>query len=543
MKLLFCFLLVVALSYGYDTGHHADLTRNVLHLLGYNNNAQDVAAVTNWMVDYFSYTLEKEKIIELHALHFDNLFSLQNISFYWTTLASNTRNAIKAAVAKNDHLTYLATIGASIHAVQDFYTHSTWAEMHQTVCNCYRDETWFTQLKAVNGSVLQLVNTFQSIATYSYGDGENNCEEYIQYCLPAQKEHGDYCGGVNKDSYVRPFFENSYGFGFAASYEWVYNIHNWANEEANGASVISNAKAYSPSGDDKDDLEFTVEQSVLISYATKTPFSDDGHWKGPGSGSFKRFGTSGITFLAEENIYKDLFLEKQIWKPLITPNPYHVDPAANQAYSSAVEYFQAFSEIPIADRNFTKVKVRTVKVDIPDKINTPSPYAIVTIDGQDFEEAVQIDKINFSPHWTAIKFIPATSTNIEIVYALYNDKFPRSDDQFDLADGDGKIRMTMDVFSHKLVGNGGTDLDGVYDTTATAFAVDYDGNEVSFFVTQQQYGGCVVTGFPEPFCPDEAYTYLLAYSSCGADTGLDSGASDLKNTLLFAVSRFLMSFL
>ena len=104
----------------------------------------------------------------------------------------------------------------------------------------------------------------------SYGE----CDENSRNCLDAQLDHGDACGGINKDSYleltsstlflfvlpsfdlcakiqfdalfiyVRPYWEQSYGFAFSASVEWVNNIHQWASSINPGILVYSNTFLY-----------------------------------------------------------------------------------------------------------------------------------------------------------------------------------------------------------------------------------------------------------------------------------------------------------
>lgn len=39
-------------------GHHNDLTRNTLQLMGYNQYAQEIAGIANFFVDYYAFTPE-----------------------------------------------------------------------------------------------------------------------------------------------------------------------------------------------------------------------------------------------------------------------------------------------------------------------------------------------------------------------------------------------------------------------------------------------------------------------------------------------------
>jgi hypothetical protein len=347
-------------------------------------------------------------------MHHDNLQDLQMCSNYLNTLVQNTRIAVIAAVNNSDVLTYLSILGASLHAYQDFYTHSTWVELHQSSCGCYRDDTWFSTLSSVNGNVTLLIPTLQSLSTYSWG---KICDTYQRNCLPGLNEHGDYCSGINKDSYVRPKFEASYGFAFAGTVEWIYNVERWANESSNGPTVLDSAHNYiPPTPDDAEDLRKTVDYSIEISYATKTVFQDDGHWKGSGSGDYTRFFASALKFIASTNIYKNQYKQKKFYLSLVNPNLYDTHPPTD--YSDAVEVFVPYTQLPSELRSYRKIKVRTWFVNIPDKANTPSPYALVTIGNQTLEENVMDDQHYFKPHWTSISFVPSYIDVINSIHTL-----------------------------------------------------------------------------------------------------------------------------
>jgi hypothetical protein len=534
------FLLVISHSIQevrtYDTGHHADLTRNGLDVLGYGENAQDVAVVMNWLVDYYSYTLETESIVEMNSMHHDNLQDLQMCSNYLTTLVHNTRGAIIAAANDSDVLTYLSIVGATLHAYQDFYTHSNWVELHQSQCGCHRDDTWFSTLFDVNGNVTELIPTLASLSTYSWGE---ECDPYQRDCLPGLKAHGDYCSGVNKDSYMRPMFEASYAFAFAGTVEWIYNIERWANESPNGTTVVNNARNYQPAtGEDYDDLKKIVAYSIEISYATKTVFQDDGHYKGAGSGDFSRFFTSALKFIASSSVYKNQYKEKKFYLSLVNPNLYDIH--GSTEYSDAVEVFVPYSQLPSELRSYRKIKVRTWLVNIPDKkLNTPSPYATVTIGNQTLEENVMDDVTYFKPHWTSISFVPSNIDAVNIQYTLWNDRFPGHDEQIPIVnDNDGSMNTMYDIVTGTLSG----DVTGRYDSRYNLLQLQSGSNYVSLYIITQQFGNCSVSGFPNMFCDDEAYSQLYLSNFCGVDKGADSDANTLQISisLIFVLSLILL---
>jgi len=543
---LVCLLFFVCSCRAYDTGHHADLVRNVLPFFGFNNNSADVAVITNWMVDYFSYTLFSP-IEELNSLHFDNINSMRNVSNYYNTLAINLRSAIQDCVRSNDVLRFLGLVGLSTHAVQDFYTHSGWVDFHQSACGCYRDDTWFSALYAVNGSVLELQPYLQALSTYS-SQGGVACQPYEPNCFPGRIFHGDYCGGINKDSYTRPKFEASYSFAFAATWEWVFNVLIWADEAAGisynstdfattttlpGTSAfVRSAMSYAPNGDNLDDLVADVRSSVIVSYALRQPTAktgdlQDGHWKGPGTGSISRLVASTLSFERRDSVYHSLYSSRRIYAPITTPNLYF-DVIGDDRFPEVYNFFIPYSIINPAIHNFTKVKVRTTSVNVDNKLNTPSPYAIVTILGQRFFEAVQDDQYDFRPHWTSIKFIYANTTTVNIAYELWDDNFPNSDDQYTLTNNGNALNFMMDVYSHQLTFMNGGISTGIYEQLNNTVNVSYGDTKVSFYVTQQQQGNCTLnyeSQWGNMFCPDEAYTEYLLHPICGDETTNSGGAN------------------
>src|SRR2546423_9346833 len=87
-----------AVARGFDTGHHSDLTWDSIQDQGFGPTAIQIAQVQNWLVDYFSSTATdgfrvagvrvgdaKDARLkgDLDRMHFDNLYSTEQISRYW----------------------------------------------------------------------------------------------------------------------------------------------------------------------------------------------------------------------------------------------------------------------------------------------------------------------------------------------------------------------------------------------------------------------------------------------------------------------------
>jgi hypothetical protein len=302
--------------------------------------------------------------------------------------------------------------------------------------------------------------------------------------------------------------------------EWIYNIERWALESPNGITVLNDAHNYVP--DDAEELKKTVASSIDISYATKTVDKDDGHWKGAGSGDYTRFLQSAIEFIASTNIYKDQYSKKKFYLSLVNPTLYDIHGSSSE-YSDAVEVVVPYSQLPSQLRSYRKVKVRTWFVNIPDKANTPSPYATVTIGNQTLEENVMDDYNDFFPHWTSISFVPSNIDVINIQYTLWNDRFPADDVQIPIMnDTDGSMNAMYNILTGTFESG---DVTGKYDSLYNLLQLQSGSNMVSLYIITQQFGNCTVSGFPKKFCDDEAYSQLFLSNYCGLDKGADSAAT------------------
>jgi hypothetical protein len=523
-QLLLLLLALGLLANGYDTGHHNDLSRNVLQVFNYSTSAQKVVPLANWFTDYFSYTFDsQEKLPVLNLMHFDNLFTFENTSYYFSQLVLNTRNAIRDVATENDPLKYLMLLGCSLHAVQDYYTHSSWTSIYpQDSCACYRSETFWSVLAKTQGDLAQAVPSHLALHTYSYG----NCDPGTQYnCRKGTVPHGDYCEGINKDSYVRPYWEQSYAFAFAACIEWLYNVEKWAREV--NPSVVEAAKVWAPSpGEDTSDLDEDVKSSYVISYSVETPINEDGHWKGPGSGDLERLATSYAEFVPSKSIYKSLFVDQKLHEKITSPDLYIAPDARGKNVSPAMVFVTPFSNLTSAGlTDYIAVKLRTTHVKVDENLVTsPSPYAVVNIEGMDFVENIQHDKKEFNPHWTSIKFIPiANLTTVSMTYTLYDDEFPSDDDVVKIADKD-TLQFTLDLSTGLLSG----DVTGNFNSTSKVFTTSHEDNSVSFYVSTRTLSlDCESTSvFSVPFCEDEAYTQLGIHEVC---FGLGNNEQGTKN--------------
>ena len=138
----------------YDTGPHADLTRDALTSEGFGRAGANVGMVNNWLVDYYTnpdknpYSghasfligvtrlgLDRENWLNqwvegARRMHFDaekrqvempDLSNTAGVDREWRRLMFLTRKWVRYAGQRNDPYAVMSVLGISVHAVQDSY--------------------------------------------------------------------------------------------------------------------------------------------------------------------------------------------------------------------------------------------------------------------------------------------------------------------------------------------------------------------------------------------------------------------------------------
>ena len=400
---------------GSDTGHHADLTRDALQEAGFHPDAIRMVQVTNWLTDFYSNlptfglnTDFAEIRAEVEKLHFDNreaddgkLADFDSISRYWSHLTKNTRDAVRKAATDDDPLMLLSVLGISLHAVQDFYSHSNWVEKHPRAANApYRTETWFSELAKAP------IDGLKSGRFPNVGVSPDN--------------HGKYTGpGLNQDSYVRPRWDEAYAFAFAASVQWVRAAKGWADEV--NPDFWAKARTLPATAGLDADAEASFRISEWVSGG-----GNDGHWKGNGSGSLAEFAPFALGWMkAPDSPLVKQFKEAKVYT-LLTPGLY-------------TDATTTFPPVRRAAVHREAVLVRTLDVHVKDDLDPLEPaidplgdpdfYAVVTIEGNPYTETMQLDRSSITPSWTSFRILPAGIGKVAVTYSLFDeDGAVRGDD-------------------------------------------------------------------------------------------------------------------
>lgn len=286
----------------YDTGPHADLTRDALTSEGFGPAAADVGMVDNWFTDYYTnpdknpYSGHASWIIGVTRLglarerwpnrwveaarrmHFDaerrqvgmaDLSGTAGVEQEWQRLMHLTRRWVQYAGRRQDPLLVMAVTGISLHAVQDFYTHSNWVEDPHpedgrggpgVASLGYGDHpTWFDVPPQVRATLVGNRAVYTGVKgvprTHSHWREDQNRSLYH---------------GLNKDWPGRPKYEESYVTAYFASRQWIRAIRTWLGNEPlwRRAQTLPHTAA----------LAHDVEGATEISR-----FS--GHWQGGGEPS------------------------------------------------------------------------------------------------------------------------------------------------------------------------------------------------------------------------------------------------------------------
>ncbi|KAJ3181549.1 hypothetical protein HDU85_003491 [Gaertneriomyces sp. JEL0708] len=530
---------------GFDTGPHNDITRNVLELYGYSTPAQQLAALTNWFTDVYAFSFSlavdirviPKHLPELEQSHDNNLYSIIYGANYIAQHTVNTRAAIQQVAATNDVVGYLALLGTSVHTVQDFYAHSNWASLRlRESCGCYGiKETVFDGLVESDGDIAKLLETRPWVGGYSTYMWED--QYFPNYNVHSGiVEHGGYCSGINHDSPVRPYFEESISYALSSTLEWVYNVEKWAS--AVNPDIVANAKQWQPASDaDRSALDKNFREAFEVSYSTTAWVfgEDDGHWKGAGSGDFTTFTRSVTSFSSDQTPFTTLYTrdDNPIFLPLVTPSPYaflnnSVDPqgfvVANRTLiRSAIDGFTPFTRLPGNITDLTAVVVRTQEFDIGSEwvslFDDPDPYASVSIDSFEVREAPASDTQRFTPYWTAMKYIPVSTETVDLTYTLIDAAAASS--QGDIialsAEENKSIKLRFNVSSKAVEGlDSGYNVNpGVYDSKARVLRHEYRGTSVSLYFDARPLK-CPSNVEPNwaTFCPNSAFTEVGVFKGC-----------------------------
>jgi hypothetical protein len=426
----------------YNGGHHWDLTRDALRAEEFGMTAVRIAQVENFFTDYFDSSPTStvhDDMVKLHFTGWDNTGELRN---YWGRLCINMKQATEAARAADKPLRMLALLGLSLHVVQDFYGHSTWADSHpRKPDGSFDTDTWF-------GGALPEGAAALSSANHAV---------------------------MNKDYYGRPYWEPSYVSAYVASREWIRAVARWAKADTSPA-FWHKVRMYSVSGDGMDDLNYDCEAAYRLSEWLSTS-AYDGVWKSPGSGSLADFVAFAAGWTAaHDSVYVQQIKDAKVHKLL--SDGLRGD-AAPPGTPPAVDPMKL---------SLRAVIVRTLQVQGAGGLDTPGDpdlFARVWINGGlPFTESMQLGKTSFAPPWESVGFVEASETAVPVKYAVWDEDggLAGDDDPVDIKPTSGyDLNLQFNPGTQACSG----DVTGVHNTEATAVTMKGTGGDwgsVKFYV-------------------------------------------------------------
>lgn len=398
------FLAVPGPADAFDTGPHADMTRDAMTAEGFGRAGADVAMVDNWLVDY--YTNPDDNPYSGHAsawvglvrlglareswpfqwveaarrLHFDaerrlpgmpDLSTTAGVEQEWQRLMFLTQKWLRSYSQKNDPLRVLAILGASLHSVQDFYTHSNWVENRSTsrgyggpaiaTLGFGDAPTWFDVPPEVRRTLVGDLEVFTGVKGIPRGHGHWR-----------SNDNRSLIAGLNKDWPGRPKYQEAYATAYFASRQWIRAARTWLGNEPLWQRAM--ALPYTSA------LRHDVTGAQEIS-------EHSGHWQGGGEPClpFKcgvRTGKAGsITSL---RIALGDFHDR---------GPTQYRRAFNEVIGAFREYPTEPPSLPdLPSSRTVQALTRFVKLEIPlyrgiglgDPVGEADMYANVRIDGQSF---------------------------------------------------------------------------------------------------------------------------------------------------------------
>lgn len=398
----------------FDSGPHGDLTVDAMRAEGFGAPAADLARLNNYLVDFYAqagnnpfsghgdakvvflggvsiFTAEHwpdAAVTAASVSHFDGgllgLSDTAGVAAEWSRLRRATYKMVQGAKAQKSpqdrRLDLLATLGMSLHVVQDFYAHSNWtetAEFRGVGPNLNRaaygtTPTWFDVGKDRGSSPVYS----------SASDGHRNHGSW--------QEDGNktLLNGLGKDWPGRPRYAEGYMTSYFATRQWVQAVRAWLGDEALWAAAQRYAQNLTS-------LRYEIDQGlVAIS-------ENSGRWYGEGGVCQPSISTLscgsgegwGGTLRGLRTATKDYF-EARIGQgptvfrkrfeelvPQLDDNPPDVTEAQVPVISSR----------PIqAQTRFVRLKVTYIKgIDLGDVgPDDADMYARATISGKDYKSAV-----------------------------------------------------------------------------------------------------------------------------------------------------------
>jgi len=494
------FLLANGPARAFETAPHFDMTRDALSTEGFGETAIRVVQVSNWFNDLYEQddrnafsghqswntkegffgnllTLfrkenwSKALVDAAELLHFDSsnpIDSQIQAQTEWYRLARKTRELMRDCARRNDIEGMLVIMGMTLHALQDFYTHSNWIEPKGD-----------RRVLGGSGPGWARIRTFGSHPTFfDVPEAERAKEDiYSQKLQPNSLPGNIKVGhggqdtpssgmnlasyGMNKDSLTRPYYEEAYTTAYIATRQWVQAMRSWVQNDAVWSRLQQFANTHG--GELDHDQRGAFELSWHV-----------GRWNGNEGvkSSIVDIGKAGIRYFDGRS--KSFFRGK--WETLaveMVKAPVTNEPAV--VPSSA----QIAANTSFVVLRITRLHQFNEFIDI-DPGKTANYYFDANIGGQMFRSCIinGHDTFTFPPPnapITFIKAVPPGQTSVPIRLQLWDDDLFTSRDQADICPVKGRLELRFSYSPRTAQLSG--DVSGIGTKKARGF--DNDNHEIT----------------------------------------------------------------
>ncbi|HEV7918949.1 MAG TPA: PLAT/LH2 domain-containing protein, partial [Solirubrobacterales bacterium] len=460
-------IVLIALAFGltapagaaaFDTGPHGDLTVDALRAEGFSPDAADVGRINNWFVDMYSNAgsypysghADATKVLlggalgnsenwsnavvkSASALHFDsgvpNAETTAGLEAEWQRLRGAVYNMVQGAKARRNPLDLLMTIGASLHAVQDFYSHTNFAEPQGT--GIFEAPGWVTRNEGLTPTWFDVPKSVRDGARIYAGAAKGIVREHGGF-------KSDPAKSMAKDDPGRPNFQNGYISAYFGSRQWIEAIRSWLNDDALWGAAINWKQRIS-------ELDYDVSGAIGMSTYSGHLYGAGEPWA-PGNSDKRGWGGSLVALRSVvqsyfedrgRTIYRRTF-ERLIPQMAVQPMPAVSDAQAAIASSRPLQAATRFVRLQI-------VYMRGIDLGDPGP-DDGDMYSRATIDGQRYVSPViqAHDRFSFGkPYYpfTFIKSVPKGASRDEPIREM-TVEIRTSSSRFSGTDDDMYLRIS-----------------------------------------------------------------------------------------------------
>ena len=439
----------------FDTGPHFDITEDVLRSEGFSDGAIATVQSANFLVDFYEfignpaleYALDQTcRVPMLPVLtvadkqHFDDLHSTLEVANQWDAMLAATKSTAEAKRNAGDVFGLLALLGASLHNVQDFYSHSNWADGGTTgpplgrgpLAKYGSHPTWLSMDRADR----------MALDVYTKCDRKAGPPGNLPAC---KRSHGDWDSkpdALNQDWAGRPHYRDAYVCAFFATRQWVRLFRDFVGQSGVWTSM----------------QQWSAPPKRDRYYAERISFYG-GHWNGNGGPtgldafSSRTAGTTPALLLNAVTTYMHGLcltrgrskMRKEIESLLLTWGAAPNRGAVQVTLPSAAPDSLQFAALQV-------LRIHNVNADDGFGGGDMDWYSKAQIGGQLYLSGLIDEHDNFdfkkSPYapWTMIKEVAPVRSNVPIVFKLMELDYSE-DDLVDINPSDGISSL---VFNYSL---------------------------------------------------------------------------------------------